>query len=241
MIDINKIYNADCLELMKQIPDNSIDCIFSDVPYKVSQGGCSTSSKYGSKNKWSNNPDKLNLYKKGMIFDENDITPDEYLPDMFRVLKDMSHIYIMCNSSNLLNIGTSMEKNGFKINNILVMRKNNCVTNQWYMKDIEFTIFARKGMAKPLNDMGLKSCIDVVMPNSSNKIHDTEKPLPYVKALIKNSTKEGDVVLDPFSGSAVVAVACIQSNRNYICIEKDKKFYDLSVNRVNGMIQMGLI
>lgn len=234
---INKIINADCLNVLKQLPDKCIDCFFSDIPYRISQGGCSTSSAFGSKNKWANDPKKLELYKNGKIFSENDIKPEQYLPDVYRVMKDKAHGYIMTNSSNLKDVMQKIEDSHFIINNVLVMRKNNCVTNQWYMKDIEFTIFFRKGGAKPLNDCGIKSCLDVIMPQ--DKIHETQKPVSYVQVLIENSTQVGDLILDPFSGSGTTAVVCHNLKRNFICIEKDKDYYEASVKRLTDHQRQG--
>lgn len=243
MIDINdligKITCADCMDILKQLPDKCIDCFFSDIPYRISQGGCSTTSSFGTKNKWTNNPEKLELYKSGKVFEENDILPNEYLPDVFRVMKDKAHGYIMVNSSNLRNTLQDIEDCGFIINNVLVMRKNNCVTNQWYMKDCEFTIFFRKGRAKPLNNCSIKSCIDVIMPQE--KIHETQKPADYVELLVGNSTNENDLVLDCFSGSGTTAIACHRLKRRFICIEKDKAYWELSCNRLEEEKKQGVL
>lgn len=237
MLDIkdleNKIINADCMDILKQLPDMCIDCFFSDIPYKIAQGGCSTTSTFGSKNKWANNPEKLELYKKGKIFKENDIDPKEYLPQIYRVLKEKAHGYIMVNSSNLKDTIQKIEDVGFIVNNILVMKKNNCVTNQWYMKDVEFTIFFRKGKAKPLNDCGIKSCLDVIMPQE--KIHETQKPISYVQTLIGNSTQKNDLVLDCFSGSGTTAIACHNLKRRFICIEKDVEYFAKSCERLKAV------
>ena len=232
MLELNKIHLGDCRDLLKEIPNNYADCIFSDVPYRCSRGGCSTTSQFGSKKKWANDEKKLNLYKSGKIFEHNDILPKEYLYEMYRVLKDKGHIYIMTNSLHLSTIEMEMQKAGFIINNILVMRKNNCVTNQWYMKDCEFTIFARKGNAKPLNNCGIKSVVDVIMPKGNEKIHETQKPVDYIRLLIENSTQKGDIVLDPFSGSASTAIACIESKRNFICIDIDEENVIKSKKRI---------
>lgn len=235
----NRIINSDCLEILKQLPDKCIDCFFSDIPYRISQCGCSTSSSFGSKKKYANDPKKLELYKNGKLFSENDIKPEQYLPDVYRVMKDKAHGYIMTNSSNLKDVMQKIEDSHFIINNVLVMRKNNCVTNQWYMKDIEFTIFFRKGGAKPLNDCGIKSCLDVIMPQ--DKIHETQKPVSYVQVLIENSTQVGDLILDPFSGSGTTAIACHRLKRRFICIELDKEYFNASVKRLEDEQRQGVL
>lgn len=135
---LNKIHCINCLNFMKQVPDNYFDCIFSDVPYLISKGG---STKVKGAMSWNYKEEKRN----GKIFKHNDITEQEYIEPMYRILKDGGHIYIMTNNRHLANIQKEMEKHGFIINNILVMIKENTVVNQHYMKNCEFTIFARKG------------------------------------------------------------------------------------------------
>jgi site-specific DNA-methyltransferase (adenine-specific) len=112
------------------------------------------------------------------------------------------------------------------------MIKNNAVTNQHYMKNCEFTIFARKGGSKALNDCGIKSAIYVEMPNGNEKIHETQKPLSYVKKLIANSTKKGDIVADFFAGSGVVANACVNLGLDFLCCDIDKEYVELANYRL---------
>lgn len=230
---LNKIHLADMRELIKDVDDNSIACIFTDVPYLCSQGGVNKNSKgYGGKDKFKGvDAESLNRMKDGTLFEHNDIKPEEYLSDFYRVLEDTGHIYLMTNSIHLASIQLEMEKVGFTINNILVMIKDNCNPNQHYMKNCEFTIFARKGGSKGLKDFGLKSAINVTMPRGDNKIHDTEKPLDYVRKLIDNSTKPGDIVADFFSGSGVLVNAAIDLKLDYIACEIGEKFYLKSIER----------
>jgi len=227
---LNKIHHADMRELIKEVSSNSIACIFTDVPYVINRG------------KMLDKGDEQDVLRRsGKIFLHNDIDPHEYLPEMYRVLEDTGHIYLMTNSTHLANIQIEMEKAGFIINNILVMIKNNAVANQHYMKNCEFTIFARKGGSKGLNDFGLKSAMTVEMPMGKNKIHDTEKPFSYVKKLIANSTKKGDIIADFFAGSGNVANACIDLELDYICCEIDEEFHTRACDRIERAIgEVGL-
>lgn len=225
---LNKIANEDVKTYIKKVHDNSISVIFTDIPYLLTQGGDNTEGVgYGGKNKANKD-----LLKDGTVFDHNNIKPSEYLPDFYRVLEDTGHIYLMTNSTHLASVQIEMEKAGFIINNILVMVKDNCVTNQHYMKNCEFTIFARKGGSKGLRDFGIKSAINVKMPRGEHKIHDTEKPLDYVKRLIFNSTRPGDIVADFFAGSGNVANAAIDLKLDFIGCEIDKKFHDKILDRI---------
>ena len=199
MFELNKIYNEDCLEFMKRVPDNYFDCIFSDVPYLISKGG---STKVKGAMSWNYKEEKRN----GKIFKHNDITEQEYIEPMYRILKDGGHIYIMTNNMHLANIQKEMEKHGFIINNILVMIKENTVVNQHYMKNCEFTIFARKGKSKGLKDFSINSAIKV-SKKDEGIYHDSQKPIEYVKKLIWNSTQDNEKVFDPFMGSGTTAIA----------------------------------
>jgi len=220
---LNKIHLADMRELIKKVDDNSIACIFTDIPYKLTQGGNPESSTFG----W--NETKKN---DGKVFAHNDIEPEEYLKDFYRVLEDTGVIYLMTNNLHLAKIQLMMEEVGFTINNILVMVKNNAVVNKHYMKNCEFTIFARKGKYKPLYNDGLMSAMNVTMPRGDNKIHDTEKPIDYVRKLIDNSTRPDDIVADFFAGSGNVANAAIDLKLDFICCEIDEKFHKLACERV---------
>lgn len=220
---LNKITLGDSLELLKEIPDNFIACIFTDVPYTIN-GGKGWDGLDEEKNK---------RIAENKIFEHNDINPTEYLPDLYRVLEDTGHIYLMTNSLHLAEIQKLMEEVGFIINNILVMVKNNSVANQHYMKNCEFTIFARKGGSKGLNDFGIKSAISVIMPNGENKIHETEKPKDYIKKLVGNSTKKGDICLDPFTGSGSTANACVDLGINFISFEIDENKQKTAQDRID--------
>ena len=77
------------------------------------------------------------------------------------------------------------------------------------------------------------SIIKIKSTDSTQNIHPTQKPVKLFEYLIKTYTNEGETVLDNCSGSGTTAIACLELNRNFICIEKDPKYYELSVKRVN--------
>ena len=102
--------------------------------------------------------------------------------------------------------------------------------NHYYMGQTEFILLFRKGGAKDINDMGTSNFIQI--PNIKNKLHPTQKPIDLMKVLIENSSNENDIVLDCFCGSGSTGVACLESNRNFIGCEIDKKYYDIAVERI---------
>ena len=222
-----ELKNGDCLELMKDIPSGSVDLVVTDPPYKMnhSTGGCTN---IGMKNKWQGNIKAGNTV---MNFDLS-IKFSDWLPEIYRVLKNGSHCYIFCNDKNVQELLNEATKCGFKESNILVWIKNNATPNRYYMKNLEFVLFLYKGKAKPINDMGSKCAVEIKNINGKNKKHPTEKPTDLLEIYIKNSTNEGDVVVDLFMGSGSTGVACINTNRDFIGIELDENYFNIAKKRI---------
>lgn len=228
--ELNNIYNEDCYEAIKKIPDKSIDLIVTDPPYPTTARG-SAGNSGGMLQK--------DINKKGKVFTHNDIDCEKYAPEFYRVLKDGSHCYVMTNHLNLIHMLNTFTANGFHFIKSLIWDKGNKIMGQYYMSQFEYILFFRKGRAVRINDCGTSDIISV--PNKKHKgedgknLHDTEKPVGLMDVLIKNSSNEGGVVLDTFLGSGTTAVACKELNRNYIGFELDKKYYEIAKNRLNGL------
>lgn len=220
---MNNIQQGDCLELMKEIPDESVDLIVTDPPYKIIKGGCTNKA---VRLKGAN----IENLKNGNIFSENKINFSDWLPLMYKSLKNKSHCYIMVNDRNLKDLITEAEKVGFKILNILVWKKNVHSPNRYYLKNCEFIVFLRKGNAKNINNMGTYSVLEV---NSiKNKKHPSEKPVELMEILIQNSSNENDIVLDPFMGVGSTGIACQNTKRNFIGFELDEKYFKIAKERL---------
>ncbi len=237
MLPINKIYNMDCLEGLKLIPDNSIDLVVTDPPYKIVQGGCSNKAVTINAcgrilNK--HDGDNIELVKKGKIFNHNEIQFNEWLPEIYRVLKDNSHCYIMINGRNLAELQMEAEKVGFEFHNIIGWDKGNATPNKWYMQRLEFILFLRKGKAKNINNMGTTTLLQVPNFKKGTKQHPTEKPIDLMKILIENSSSENEIVLDPFMGVGSTALACKELNRQFIGFELDKHYCELAEKRISN-------
>lgn len=221
----NYLWLGDCLELMKDIPDEYVDLILTDPPYKTTSRGSSGGTGGILK-------DDLN--KKGMVFKHNTISFNEWLPECYRVLKNNSHAYFMTNNKNLKDMIISVEKAGFSIFKTLIWVKNTSITNMYYMDTHEYVIFCRKGKAKKINNCGTKSVLNY--KNPKNKNHPTEKPIDLLTTLIENSTNVNDIVLDPFVGCGSTTIASYNSDRFSIGIELDIDFYNVAKKRVKKNI-----
>lgn len=227
MIELNKIYNEDCLEGMKLIPDNSIDLIVTDPPYPTTSRGCAGNSG-GMLQK--------NINKKGKVFLHNDINISEYAPECFRVLKNGGHFYIMTNHKNLIEMLNVCTSTGFHFTKSLVWNKGNKIMGQYYMSQFEYILFFRKGKGVKINNCGTSDILNV--PNKKAKdengknLHDTEKPVELMRILIENSSKENEIVLDPFVGIGSTIIAATNTNRNFIGFELDKHYCEIANERI---------
>lgn len=223
-IELNRIYNEDCLEGMKRIPDNSVDLIVTDPPYKLTSGG-------------QKNTSIDFVFNRGNVGDNftgkffNVPKFSDWLPECFRVLKEGTHCYCMSNDRNLKEMIIESERAGFKLLNILVWDKGMHSPTMYYMKNVEFILLLRKGRARKINNLGDFALIKV-KGVYGNKVHVSEKPSALFEKFILNSSNEQNVILDPFMGSGTTAISCINTNRNYIGFEIDKEYCKISEKRI---------
>ena len=232
---VNKIFHADCIEAMKELPEKSIDLVVTDPPYKTITGG-------DSNGKNSTRPKGM-LSGNRKLFKHQKLKISDWIPEIYRVLKNETHCYIFTNFLNLKEMLIEAEKAGFKLHNLLIWEKNNCTPSQYYMKNCEYVLFLRKGKAKWINDIGGSKTVHRFDNIIGNKTHPTEKPVDLLEFYIKNSSNEGDIVLDPFMGSGSTAIACINTNRRFIGFELDEKYYKIAIERIKNhkaLIHKGL-
>ena len=221
-------FNTDTLSLLKDIPSESIDLVVTDPPYKMTARGNhgNTGGMLAKK-----------ITMDGNVFDHNDINISDYASDLYRVLKDGSHCYIMTNHVNLIEMLNTMTNVGFHFIKSLIWDKGNKIMGRFYMSQYEYILFFRKGKGVQINNCGTSDILS--FPNKKLKgedgsnLHDTEKPVELMKVLIENSSKPNDIVLEPFMGIGATCIACKQSGRRYIGCEIDKKYFDIATKRLN--------
>ena len=213
---------GDCLQRIKELQNGSVDLCVSDVPYKLTGGG---------------KGDGINSKRpKGILSDNTQLMQvpkfEDWLPELYRVMKDGSHIYLMCNFKNLNDLMNKTESVGFKHVNLLVWEKNNCTPSQFYMKNCEYTLLLRKGKSKYINNIGDSKTVHKFNNIIGNKVHPTEKPVDLMKFYVENSSNVGDVVLDMFMGSGSTGVATLSTGRKFIGIEVDSNYFNISKERL---------
>lgn len=223
------LYNDNFLRVIKNYDDNCIDLIITDPPYKMSHatGGCTN---MGIKNKWQGN------IKAGNTIVDFDLSINfsDWLPEAYRVLKPGGHCYIFCNDKNIQELLNAATQVGFKESNVLVWIKNNSTPNRWYMKNVEYILFLHKGKAIPINNLGSKAGIYCQNIHGKDKLHPTQKPVELLEKFITNSSQENAIVLDPFMGSGSTGVACCNTNRKFIGVEINNKYYEIAKNRIES-------
>jgi site-specific DNA-methyltransferase (adenine-specific) len=246
------IFNGDCLEILHSFPENSIDMIFADPPYMLSNNGftCQNGKMVTvNKGKW----DKSNGFENDTIFH------NEWISACHRVLKPEGTIWISGTYHSIYQCGYLLQKNGFHFLNDIAWFKPNAAPNlscRFFTASHETLVWARKDKKAKhtFNYMEMKnghfpedklkkentqmrSVWSISTPKNGEKEqgkHPTQKPLDLLKRIVLASTNENDIVLDPFCGSGTTGVACrYVGKRSFIGIEIDKEYCTLSENRLS--------
>ena len=219
---IDKIYNADFLEFIKTIPDKYVDCVITDPPYKQEAHGRGMARQ------------KSHIYKKMSEWTDlsNDWFRSEILDEYVRICK-FPNIFLFCAKLDVVKILDYAEANGL-FYDILPLCKISPVpfTNNTWLAN-EYAIHIRNSAIVYNTDYNLKIPY-FLLPQIKTTDHPNEKNLDMVKRIVKNITREGDLIFDGFMGSGTTAVACKQLNRHYIGCELNKDIYESSLKRVEG-------
>lgn len=226
---VDYIKHGDCLELIKEIPDKSIDLIVTDPPYLLETDGA------GMFGKKADNYGGERYVMKNIDFMKNGIS-DDVLDELVRVLKKIN-IYIWC-SQKQLPIFYDYFVNKKKCNwNLLCWHKTKPTPTcgNKYLTDTEYCLFFREKGVKVYGEYATKRTFYVSQKNLDDKKlykHPTIKPIDIIKNLIINSSQEGNIVLDPFLGSGTTAVASILLNRNFIGYELNEEYFNIANDRI---------
>jgi len=220
MLKLNKIHKGDCFELIKLVPDKSIDLIIIDPPY-----GINFYRAYGK-------------YKDNEIIGDSGfdlmVFLDDLLTEFRRILKDGAAVYCFTRFDVYPYLFIKFKKY-FNVKNQIIWHKGIETTGMGdrqgnFANNYESILYAVNGrhiLKKPI-------CGSVwSFKFSKNKYHMTEKPLDIIKEILTFSSNEEDTVLDCFMGSGTTAIACKETNRNYLGIEIDKKYCEIATNRLS--------
>lgn len=230
---MNNIILGDSYDLIKNIPDKSIDLVYIDIPYLYDD--------YSGGGLLKNETRKATWESMKSIINGIDYS---IFNELCRVMKNV-YIYIWCSRLQILDIMNWFNEKYDVSIDILCWCKKNPIpfTNNTFLSDIEYCLCIRELKKTKLNDgMELKSKWYLSAINQSDKkmfCHPTIKPLELIKRHILHSTQENDIVLDCFCGSGTTCVACKELNRRFIGIEIDEKYHKIACDRLNGISANG--
>ena len=218
------IYLDDSYARVCKLPSHSIDLVIMDPPYEVSTKG---GGSYGSKVK--HHFSEISGISSG--FDLS------ILDELCRVMKKIN-IYIWCSLKQIPILLDYFVRGKVCNFNILSWHKTNPVPacGNKYLSDTEYCLFFREKGVKVYGSYATKLTYRVTPKNDEDKHrygHPTIKPLSIIEDLIINSSLEGDIILDPFSGSGTVYVASQKLNRRCIAFEIDEDYYNISIKRAS--------
>jgi site-specific DNA-methyltransferase (adenine-specific) len=219
-----KLYNGDCLEVMKDIPDGSVDLIVTDPPYELDNHG-------GGKTDFAQRKLVKDLH---IDFISNGFEMEKVFTEIERVSKTMNMI-CFCSNKQVSKIMNYWENKKYSVT-LLVWQKSNPVPfgNGKYISDLEFMIYVR-GKNAIYNNTGYANQLKTFnypAPSSKSRIHPTEKSIDLLKRLIEIHSNKGSVVLDCFGGSFSTGLACMELEREFIGIELDNNYFEIAKERL---------
>jgi len=253
-----KIFHGNCIDVLKnEIAENSVNLIFADPPYNLSGNSLSlvNNTTGGSYYKVNENWDMFS-YEDYINFTNN------WIEACKKALAENGSLYISCNQHNIGEILTIGKKAGFKLNNIITWYKVNAmpnITKRTFTHSTEFVCWFVKGKKWIFNYNDVKEFNPHKTKEGTNKqmrdfldfielpivqgkerikgtdgraAHPTQKPEKLLELIIKASSNENDIVLDPFFGSGTTGMVAAKLKRKWIGIEKSKQYIEIAENRI---------
>lgn len=247
-MELNKIYNEDCVEGMKKIEDNSVDLVVTSPPYNI-------------KKKYKSYKDDLSLHEYLNFL-------KEVLCECSRILKTKGNI--MINVANYIDkegnaipisyfIFNMLEELGLKFRqeivwyfqgglsatkklsaryeNILWLYKDDYVFNLDSVRVKEWKRVDKRNNPNGKNPTNVWEINRVAYGSKEKTEHPAQFPLAMIERIVKGWSNENAIVLDPFMGSGTTAIACVNNNRNYIGFELDEEYYNIANERINKQLE----
>jgi site-specific DNA-methyltransferase (adenine-specific) len=232
---LNKITCGDSYDLIKELPDKSVDLIVTDPPYLIENTKAGGHSNLAKSIQGMNDELANGILTQGIN--------EEILDEFMRVMK-VPNIYIWCNHKQIpmyLDYFVNKHKCSF---DIIIWVKTNAMPlfNNKYLTDKEYCLYFRKGAyCNPYSYEEAKTVYFQPINITDKQLfeHTTIKPINIIQTLIKNSSKENDIVLDTFMGSGTTAVACQEIGRQFIGFEIAEKWVKVANDRLNKVDASG--
>ena len=248
----HRIYAGDCIEILNRLPEKSVDLVFADPPYNLQLKNELYRPNQTKVDAVNDNWDQFESFEKYDQFTIN------WLTNCRRVMKEDSTIWVIGSYHNIFRVGKIMMDLGFWILNDIQWYKTNPMPN---FRGVRFTnatetlIWAKKSekqkrytfnhkvMKKLNNDKQMTSVWQIPLctgkerlkDRAGKKVHSTQKPEELLKRVILSSSKQGDLVLDPFSGSGTTCAMAKKLNRKSVGIEREPKYLDIIKKRLQSI------
>ena len=246
-MEVNKVYNADCIEVMREMQDASIDLIFADPPFNIGI--------------------KYHSYNDNLSYNEYSNWSGRWIEQCYRILKENGSIYIAIGDEFAAEINIFLKKTGFYFRNWLIwyytFGQNQ--RKKFNRSHTHILYFTKSNTDFKFNseDIKIPSARQLIYndkrANPKGKVpddvwdfprvcgtfkerlgdHPCQMPEALLERVIKVSSNEGDIVLDPFGGTGTTAYVSKLLNRNYITIEKSEEYFNLILKRLNCDSELG--
>jgi site-specific DNA-methyltransferase (adenine-specific) len=199
-----RLSSLDAVAFLAQLPDASVDLIVTDPPYESLEKHRSVGTTTRLKHSKASSNDWFAIFPNGRFA--------ELFDQLYRVLRRDRHFYLFCDAETMFVVKPLAEAAGFRFWKPLVWDKQRIGMGYHYRARYEFLLFFEKGKRR-LNDLGVA---DIISAPRIARGYPTEKPVAVSEVLVRQSTLPGEVVLDPFMGSASVGVAAVRSGRSFV-------------------------
>jgi len=263
--DLYRVVRGDSLKLLANLPDASVDLVFADPPYHLSNGGFTCKGgRRASVNKGG--------WDASQGLESDHAFQLSWLREAQRVLKPSGTLWVSGTQHVIFSIGFALQKLGYHLLNTVTWYKPNAAPNlacRFFTHSAELVIWAaprrdRKLLhtfnyremkaengGKQMRDVwkldfqvpepgGEQVVWNLPTPSKSEKVlgsHPTQKPLALLDRIVRCATRPGDLVVDPFSGSGTTGVAAVLNGRRYIGFEREKEYVELSRLRIHAAAQ----
>ena len=244
-LSTNRIILGDCVENMKALPKESIDCIFADPPYNLQLGGDLHRPNNSKVDAVDNDWDQFDSLK---AYDE---FTREWLSAAHDLLKPDGSIWVIGSYHNIFRLGYILQDLGFWVLNDIVWRKSNPMPNFrgrrftnahetmiWASKSKDSKYYFNYDAMKSLNeDLYLPICSggERLKDDEGKKAHPTQKPESLLHRVLMASTRKDDIVLDPFFGTGTTGAVAKKLGRQYIGLERDETYANFAQERIDAI------
>jgi site-specific DNA-methyltransferase (adenine-specific) len=255
---MSKIIQGNCIEILKTIESNSIDCCITDPPYNITGSGRKEKIGWLKSNKYWAEEKKIDLINESWDnFSDSDYESFtiSWLSEIKRILKPNGNIIIFGSFHNIYTVGYILKKMDLKIINSIVWFKRNAfpnITGRMFCESTEHIIWATNNNIKKAKNWTfnyktmkelnggkqMRNMFDIPNTKASEKKlgkHPAQKPIELLENLILAVSNENDIIIDPFLGSGTTALVAKKNNRNYIGIEIDEKYVKIAKDRIANL------